>query len=120
MKYDFSHITKILIAATLVIYVMGCSVGPKYERPEITSPDRFRNDTLAETDSIVNLKWWELFNDPILDSLILEALNNNKDVKIAASRIEQSRAQLGINRADFYPQIDLAGGVIRGNYLPLR
>ncbi len=113
---NLRDILKKTLVLTMMAFIVACAVGPKYERPEITSPDRYRTDTLAEADSILNLKWWEMFNDPILDSLIKEALENNKDLLTAASRVEQSRAYLGINRADFFPQFQVGAGVASGNF----
>ena len=104
-----------IIQVSLLAFLAACAVGPKYERPSVSSPGHYRSDTSASTDTMLNLKWWEMFNDPYLDSLIKVALKNNKDVQIAASRIQQSRAYLGINRPDFYTQIGFGGGVIHGN-----
>jgi multidrug efflux system outer membrane protein len=78
-------------------------------------PQNFKYDSLA-TDSLVNLKWWEIFNDPILDTLVIVALNENKNVLIAISRIEEARANLGFTEADIFPRIDLQGGATRGNF----
>jgi multidrug efflux system outer membrane protein len=58
------------------------------------------------SDPIGELKWWELFNDPGLSALVTTALENNRDVRIAVSRIEQARANLGFTRADQYPRVD--------------
>ena len=91
-------------------------VGPDYERPEVNSLDEWRNDSVASTDSVLNLKWWTMFNDPALDSLIELALENNKDLLIASSRIEEARAYVGFNKADYYPKIGYGGGIFKGNY----
>lgn len=88
-------------------------VGPRYQQPEIESPGQFIYGT--STDSIVNLKWWELFNDTILKALIDSALINNKDVRIAASRIREAAFLVGYNRADLFPAIGYNGSAIRGN-----
>jgi len=62
------------------------------------------------------LKWWELFDDPVLYSLVVTALNSNKDAMIAASRIEEARAALGFTKADQYPRLDLEAGAKAGNF----
>ncbi len=110
------YIIRFFIIVSIGLGYNSCKVGPKFERPVVESPERYRNDSVAEADSILNLKWWELFNDPTLDSLIYIALENNKDVLIAASRIEQARAVLGVNRADFYPGLEVGAGIMSGNY----
>jgi len=98
----------------LVVFISGCMLGPKYQRPAVQSPDAYRLST--SSDSTINLKWWELFNDPELDTLIKIALSENKDIRIAASRVEQSRALLGYTRADQYPVIGYDAGASRGNF----
>jgi len=98
----------------LVVFISGCVLGPKYQRPAVQSPDAYRLST--SSDSTINLKWWELFNDPELDTLIKIALAENKDIRIAASRVEQSRALLGYTLADQYPVIGYDAGASRGNF----
>lgn len=88
-------------------------VGPRYQQPEIESPGQFVYST--SSDSIVNLKWWELFNDTILKALIDSALINNKDVRIAASRIREAAFVVGYNRADLFPSVGYNGSAKRGN-----
>jgi multidrug efflux system outer membrane protein len=100
-----------LFAACLV----GCMLGPDFQKPAVETPDQFRFAE-PETDEAVNLKWWELFNDPVLASLVTTALRENKDVLIAASRVEEARASLGFTRADMYPTLDLQAGAGRGNF----
>ena len=116
MKKVSSNIIRLSLFVAIALLYNSCKVGPKFERPDINSPDTYRNDTIVSTDSVLNLMWWELFNDPTLDSLIKIALKNNKDVLIAASRIEQSRAVVGVKRADFYPGVEVGAGVMSGNY----
>jgi multidrug efflux system outer membrane protein len=94
--------------------VAGCMVGPDFQKPIMNPPAHFKSVELqAETE--VNLKWWELFNDPVLHTLVVSALEDNKDVKIAASRIQQARAALGFATADLFPRLDLTSEASRGN-----
>ena len=72
---------------------------------------------MAKKDSILNIKWWELFNDPILANLIQTGLNENKDVLIASSRIDQAMAQLGFTQADLWPKVGYSAGAQRGNVI---
>ncbi len=109
----------IFIGMLAVFLIEGCKVGPNFksDRSQIDSAQVYRYDSLqlAMTDSVLNLKWWDLFDDPILDTLIAIGLRENKDILIASSRIEQSRALLGITRADFFPSFGYSAGAIRGN-----
>jgi len=91
-------------------------VGPNAQKPEIADSEGFRFNETAEQDSTINLKWWEMFNDPTLDSLIDFALIENKDVLIAAKRIEQSRAALNFTKADMYPSLSVSGNTGYGNF----
>jgi len=88
----------------LLTSVVGCTVGPDYVKPVIDTPHEWRF-TVADASGTVNAQWWQQFNDPVLDALIQQALINNKDVRIAAARVEEFAARVDITRAGFYPQI---------------
>lgn len=102
---------KIVILSIFIFAIgfSGCMLGPNFQNPEYYGDAQFR---FAETntDSIINLKWWELFDDPILDTLIKKAITENKDVLIAASRIEAARANIGFTKADQYPALRFGVG----------
>jgi outer membrane protein, multidrug efflux system len=112
----------------------GCAVGPNYKRPTVDVPATYRGSTPepeatpASTPSTGNQparseaapkpaaslgdeKWWEVFEDPQLQSLIRTALKNNYDVQIAATRVLQARAQLGITHADQLPTLGAGGNI---------
>ncbi|HTJ93143.1 MAG TPA: efflux transporter outer membrane subunit [Pararobbsia sp.] len=81
----------------------GCTLGPDYARPKVDVPANFRfADT--EMSQVASPAWWEQFNDPVLNELIATALANNKDVKVAAARVDQFRAQFVETRSQFFPQ----------------
>ena len=87
-----------LIAVALV--VAGCSVGPDYKRPDVDLP---KDLAVAQSASPASQRWWALFGDPVLESLVDEALAKNRDLASAAERIEQARAQVSIARAAQLP-----------------
>ena len=94
----------------------GCAVGPNYKRPVVSVPDSYRGLTPEEASktqaaSIGDQKWWEIFQDEQLRSLIRTALQQNYDVRIAASRILAAQAQLGITRADQFPNVNAGAGI---------
>ncbi len=93
----------------------GCMLGPDFQKPAVETPERFRFAE-PEAEAAVNLKWWELFKDPVLNALVATALRENKDVLTAASRVEEARASLGFTRADMYPTLDLQAGASRGDF----
>ncbi len=89
------------------VFAGGCMVGPNYQRPTTESQDSYVNKSeyISEQDSILNLKWFDLFEDDVLIGLIDTALKNNYDLKIAIARVEQSRALYGFSKADLFPAI---------------
>ena len=108
-------IRTIAISILICVFILpGCLLGPDFKTPVVETEEEYRFETVTG-DSPVNLKWWELFDDPVLASLVTTALQENKDVLIAASRIEEARAFLGFTRADQYPRLDIEGDASRGN-----
>jgi multidrug efflux system outer membrane protein len=88
----------------------GCAVGPKYKKPVVNTPPTYRGLTPEEVaksnvKSIADEKWWEVFKDEQLQQLIRTALQQNYDVRLAATRILEAQAVLGITRADQFPRV---------------
>ena len=102
------HLQLLLLAGLLALG--GCMLGPDFQRSVYQGPDRYRFDTAA-ADTVLNLRWWELMNDPVLDTLITIALRENKDVLIAAQRVEAARANIGYTKAERWPDVYVSGGV---------
>jgi multidrug efflux system outer membrane protein len=92
----------------------GCAVGPNYKRPQIDSPAAFRDDTTVTNSSFAELNWWRVYQDTNLQALIREAFTNNYDLRIAAARVEQSRAVAMQARSQFVPSVNYGGTVDRG------
>jgi multidrug efflux system outer membrane protein len=91
-----------------LLITTGCTLGPKYKRPAVPVPDTFRGltpETTLTSQSLGDEKWWTVFQDSQLQALIREALTQNYDVRIAAARVLQAQAALGITRADQFPTI---------------
>ena len=119
------------LAFASVITMAACSVGPNYKRPSASVPSSYRgaiaaeglaNESMSPSASVIpptgsspaslgDEKWWEVFQDKELQGLIRTALKNNYDVRIAATRVLQAQAQLGITRADQLPSLDAGGNV---------
>jgi multidrug efflux system outer membrane protein len=117
------HCIVLLSAALLTV---GCTVGPKYKRPAVAAPDSYRGaaEPAAQAQStppqIIPLgdqKWWDIFQDEQLRTLIHTALQQNYDLRIAASRVLEAKAQLGITRADQFPTLT-AGAAIADSRTP--
>jgi multidrug efflux system outer membrane protein len=99
------------VVVVLAAAICGCTVGPNYKRPNVALPAQFRGVPAPSGDvSLGDRKWAEVFNDETLNQLISTAVKQNFDLRIAAERIQQARAQFGITRANQYPFVDLQGG----------
>jgi multidrug efflux system outer membrane protein len=109
----------IILFILLLVAATGCMVGPALEKPQIETYDQFRFDSLAG-DSMVNLAWWDLFDDPLLDTMIFTALEYNKDLLVALSRVEQAYAVLGMSKADLWPQFGYDVSATYGKPDPVR
>ena len=102
-------------APCLMILLGGCALGPDYERPEIDIPASYIQP-VEQGESFANMPWWDVLQDPQLQTLIRIALKENKDLGIAAARIEEFRAILGVTRADQFPTVDLNARGNRGDF----
>jgi outer membrane protein, multidrug efflux system len=110
-------LTKLITLFLVVLLTVGCAVGPNYKRPNVNAPDAYRGVMPQEAaqpaaESLGDQKWWEVFKDEELQKLIRNALQQNYDVQIAAARILQAQAQLGITRADQLPSIAAGASAI--------
>jgi outer membrane protein, multidrug efflux system len=92
--------------ATIACVSAGCLVGPNYKRPELASPQQFRFVEGAQAESLADVPWFKVFDDPALQELIKAAIANNLDLRAAVARVEEMRARAGIAKSYLYPQID--------------
>lgn len=106
----------VLVVLVSIVLIQSCAVGPNYHRPEQNESDAFRFAS-KDSDSIINLKWWKIFDDPILDTLVFKALLSNKNLLIAASRVEQARANVGFTNADKGPKVGYNASAGRTNMI---
>jgi len=98
----------------LVVEAAGCMMGPNYKRPTVSVPIGYRSampDQPAAAASLGNEKWWDVYQDPVLADLIHIALQQNYDVRIAATRVLEAQDQLGIVRANQFPSASVGAGV---------
>ena len=98
--------------ALIALTLSSCAVGPNYKRPAVPLPDRFHGTSQAASPaSIADTKWFDLFQDDTLKQLVSTSLERNFDLRIAAERVQEARAQFGITRADQYPFLDAQASV---------
>jgi outer membrane protein, multidrug efflux system len=100
------------LAIATVALLTGCMIGPDYRRPAVDAPQSFRFEEKEARDT-ANTDWWKAFEDPVLDTLVLEALANNKTIKIAAANIDQAAGVLMQTRAPLFPQAQYSGSATR-------
>jgi len=129
------NILRSLTTASVLLGILAlssCTVGPNYKRPIVDVPGAYRGvapdltstehqsaseasqqETPAtnSTASLGDEKWWQVFQDKELQDLIRTALKNNYDVRIAATRVLQAQAQVGITRADQLPSLATGGNL---------
>lgn len=107
--------TQLTIAAA-VLTLAACT--PKFYPPQIATPESYVYGAGFSSDTTgVGERWWELFGDTTLDALVEQALANNRDVAVAAARVQQARANLKTVRAQYLPQIG-AEATAEGEYTP--
>jgi outer membrane protein, multidrug efflux system len=94
--------------------VAGCAVGPNYKRPPIEVPPAFYGaEPASEARSLADLPWWEVFQDPVLEHLVDEALRNGFDARLAAARVEEARALYGVAKGGLLPGLGAQAGYER-------
>jgi multidrug efflux system outer membrane protein len=102
------------IVLSVVVVEAGCMMGPNYKRPTVSVPTGYRSampDQPAAAASLGNEKWWDVYQDPVLADLIHTALQQNYDVRIAAARVLEAQAQLGITRANQLPSASVGASI---------
>lgn len=117
-----TRLARTLALGAAAVALSGCitlfDVGPDYKRPtDLPAQATYRDQPpvpAPSADSIANLPWWEVFDDPVLQGLIKTAIGSNYDARIAVTRIEQARAQLGISESALYPQVGYDAAASRG------
>jgi multidrug efflux system outer membrane protein len=101
-----------ILAACVAAILSGCMVGPNYVRPTVDTPPAWRIDYDKAAD-VANTRWWEQFGDPVLNDLIDTALRDNRDLRIAAARVDQFIGALTATGSQLYPQIGYGADATR-------
>lgn len=106
---------KILKLLFLCLLLAGCNLAPRYHRPCMDIPAcwHFENDGGS---TCCNVRWWEELGDPILDALIVQALQNNKDLKIAIWRVCEYYGRYEVFSSQLFPQINLSGSAVKEKF----
>lgn len=98
-----------LIGLSILILLTSCTMAPQYKRPEAPLPSEWpKGAAYKETQgpTAPELKWSEFFTDEKLQKIIEKALNNNRDLRLAALNVQRARALYGIQRAELWPAVN--------------
>lgn len=108
-----------VLGSAVVGLLPSCNFGPKYSDPDLNLPTAFRATSSKSEKSLADLPWWKVYPFKELRGYIEEGLNNNRNVAIAAARVEQARQQVVIARAPILPALGYSGSVVRGKNNPV-
>lgn len=100
------------ILFTSLFFQTACNLAPRYTRPEMSLPTSWQTEN-NDASTLCNQNWWSALGDEVLDSLIGEAVQNNKDVQIAAWRVMQYFAQYQVSLSAFFPQFSASGNALK-------
>src|SRR5579863_6300835 len=111
--------TALLGILAVLLLEAGCMMGPKYKRPTVDVPQEYRAPApqqASQASALGNERWWQVYQDPVLTQLIHTAIAKNYDVRIAAARVLEAQAQVGITRANQLPSANVGADIFsQGN-----
>jgi NodT family efflux transporter outer membrane factor (OMF) lipoprotein len=122
IRMDFG---RILFVVVLASFWAGCSFAPRYRRPSVETPDSFKENSgtnntdtniwrLAEpNDAVIRSNWWEMFNDPVLNSLEEQVAISNQNVQVALENFLSARAIVREDQAQYFPTATAGPSVTR-------
>ena len=99
-----------IVALLAVLALSACSFAPRYERPEMDMPSQWQKVDAGAAP--LNTDWWTRFNDPVLTSMVDEALKNNQDLAESLAKIDSAASQVGIATADLLPAVSGSAGSV--------
>jgi multidrug efflux system outer membrane protein len=114
----FKFLLTTLAAGSLASLLTSCAIGPDFKRPAVSGPERFRGaPETASTNSLADLPWWSVFNDPALQEIVRVALTNNYNLRMAVSRVEQASQLRRQANSVFLPQVGYYGDAQRSRLM---
>lgn len=110
-KLTESFFTYLMISLLSAFVISSCKVTQSYQAPAYSSVGLFRDSASSDTNSIANLRYTDVFTDPLLQRLIGEGVAKNIDLKIAYTRVQQAQSYYAQSRAAFYPTLNTTAQV---------
>lgn len=105
--------TRRIVLLMLLVSLTGCATRRTYVAPQVAPAAMLNADPALTAQQALDPRWWGQFDDAILDGLITQALDANRDVKVAIARVEQARAVFDENALDRYPHVPVGASVTR-------
>lgn len=113
-------VAQLLLAVAIIMSLAGCAVGPKYKTPLVPTPPAYKEigdwKTAQPNDQNLGGNWWEIFQDPQLNTLEQQVNVSNQNLKAAVAQYQQSRAAVRQARADYYPTVTASPSLGRQQY----
>ncbi|PWJ39161.1 efflux transporter outer membrane subunit [Sediminitomix flava] len=106
--YRPNYVVSLFFSLSFLLLFSTCKVGPNYTRPTIESPAKWQLSE-EETETLAEKPWWELYQDTVLTNLIDEALFANRDLRIAAARINEAAGIRRIATSNLIPSVSAVG-----------
>jgi len=114
LSVKLSMFARTCLLATHVSFMLSAcaTLGPDFETPDSEVAEEWIDieDSKLKSEPAEYAEWWKVFNDPVLESLINDAYQQNLTLQIAGLRVLETRAQLGIAKGNLYPQVQQARG----------
>src|ERR1700754_758024 len=111
----FKHAASALV---FLCVLSGCRIARPYQQPEIKIDSLFRDVTSIDTNTLASIPWSRMFKDAYLQTLLVEAVSNNYDLKIAVARIKQAESNLRQSRTAYIPGINFGAQVTQQKLSP--
>jgi NodT family efflux transporter outer membrane factor (OMF) lipoprotein len=110
-----TKISPLLAVLAPVILLAGCTVGPQYHTPTMQTPDAYKENkdwkVASPQDAAVREKWWEVYNDPQLNSLEDQVNISNQSIAAAAAAYQEARALVREARAQYFPVVGASAAI---------
>lgn len=102
-----------LLASAVAAALSGCALGPDYRPPQAVVPSGWSASLPGVAAHADLAAWWRQFDDPVLDALMLRALERNADLRLAVARVREARAAVGVAGAALQPRLAADASVLR-------
>jgi len=100
----------------MIVTLSGCSIGPRYTKPDMPTPEKWRNEIVSDIPDKIPQRWWEVFNDGALNRLENLAVSNNQDLAIAMANVDAARSLARVSFSDLFPDIETNPSIVQERF----